>query len=407
LGVPKSFLRNFWTHRTVLGFFSLAVLLTIAVVSRLAPGADQDPASRIDTLFAMVTTASPGAAVMVIEGGHIVLQREYGVTDLRSLHKIDEHTNFRLASVTKQFTAMAIMVLVHDGKLRYEQTLADVFPEFPAYGKSIRIRQMLNHTSGLVDYEDLMAKQYGATPDDHIPQIHDQGVLALLEKVDSTKFSPGFRWAYSNSGYCLLAQVVEKVSGTAFRQFLHERIFVPLQMSNTVAYEKGKNEVVNRAYGHTLLNGVWKETDQSSTSATLGDGGVYTSLADLSRWDAALRNHTLLSETEMQPALTPVQPSGGPARENDGRLVSYGFGWFLEPYKGHPRMWHYGETVGFRTSIQRFPADDLTVVVLCNRVDLSAPDLALKIADIYLEPARLRKGHHRPTAPKMIGSASH
>jgi CubicO group peptidase (beta-lactamase class C family) len=252
-----------------------------------------------------------------------------------------------------------------------------------------------------------MAKQYGATPDDHIPQIHDQGVLALLEKVDSTKFSPGFRWAYSNSGYCLLAQVVEKVSGTAFRQFLHERIFVPLQMSNTVAYEKGKNEVVNRAYGHTLLNGVWKETDQSSTSATLGDGGVYTSLADLSRWDAALRNHTLLSETEMQPALTPVQPSGGPARENDGRLVSYGFGWFLEPYKGHPRMWHYGETVGFRTSIQRFPADDLTVVVLCNRVDLSAPDLALKIADIYLEPASLRKGHHRPTAPKMIGSASH
>ena len=390
-----------------MGFFSLAVLLTIAVVSRLAPGADQDPASRIDTLFATVTTASPGAAVMVIEGGHIVLQREYGVTDLRSLHKIDEHTNFRLASVTKQFTAMAIMVLVHDGKLRYEQTLADVFPEFPAYGKSIRIRQMLNHTSGLVDYEDLMAKQYGATPDDHIPQIHDQGVLALLEKVDSTKFSPGFRWAYSNSGYCLLAQVVEKVSGTAFRQFLHERIFVPLQMSNTVAYEKGKNEVVNRAYGHTLLSGVWKETDQSSTSATLGDGGVYTSLADLSRWDAALRNHTLLSETEMQPALTPVQPSGGPARENDGRLVSYGFGWFLEPYKGHPRMWHYGETVGFRTSIQRFPADDLTVVVLCNRVDLSAPDLALKIADIYLEPASLRKGHHRPTAPKMIGSASH
>ena len=390
-----------------MGFFSLAVLLTIAVVSRLAPGADQDPASRIDTLFATVTTASPGAAVMVIEGGHIVLQREYGVTDLRSLHKIDEHTNFRLASVTKQFTAMAIMVLVHDGKLRYEQTLADVFPEFPAYGKSIRIRQMLNHTSGLVDYEDLMAKRYGATPDDHIPQIHDQGVLALLEKVDSTKFSPGFRWAYSNSGYCLLAQVVEKVSGTAFRQFLHERIFVPLQMSNTVAYEKGKNEVVNRAYGHTLLNGVWKETDQSSTSATLGDGGVYTSLADLSRWDAALRNHTLLSETEMQPALTPVQPSSGPARENDGRLVSYGFGWFLEPYKGHPRMWHYGETVGFRTSIQRFPADDLTVVVLCNRVDLSAPDLALKIADIYLEPASLRKGHHRPTAPKMIGSASH
>jgi CubicO group peptidase (beta-lactamase class C family) len=111
-------------------------------------------------------------------------------------------------------------------------------------------------------------------------------------------------------------------------------------------------------------------------------------MQDLARWDAALRDNTLLNETEMQPALTPVQPSGGPARETDGRLVSYGFGWFLEPYRSHPRMWHYGETVGFRTSIQRFPADDLTVVVLCNRVDLSAPDLALRIADLYLESTR-------------------
>jgi CubicO group peptidase (beta-lactamase class C family) len=325
---------------------------------------------------------------MVIQRGHPVFQRAYGVTDLRSLHKIDEHTNFRLASVTKQFTAIAIMLLVHDGKLRYEQALSDIFPEFPAYGKAITIRQMLNHTSGLIDYEDLMAKQYGATPDDQIPQIHDAGVLALLEKVDSTKFPPGSKWEYSNSGYCLLAQVVEKVSGQSFGQFLHRRIFAALQMVNTVAYQKGKNEVVNRAYGHTLVNVGWQETDQSSTSATLGDGGVYTSLADLARWDAALREHRLLSETEMQPALVPVQPSGGPAKGKDGRLVKYGFGWFLEPYKGHARMWHYGETVGFRTSIQRFPADELTVVVLCNRVDLSAPDLALRIADLYLEPTR-------------------
>jgi CubicO group peptidase (beta-lactamase class C family) len=181
--------------------------------------------------------------------------------------------------------------------------------------------------------------------------------------------------------------VVEKISGQPFGKFLHDRIFAPLQMSNTIAYEKGKNEVRNRAYGHTLVNGRWKETDQSSTSATLGDGGVYTSLEDLVRWDAALRAHSLLSEGEMQPAFTPVQPSDGPARE-DGRDVSYGFGWFLDPYKGHRRMWHYGETVGFRTSIQRLPADGLTVVVLCNREDLKAPDLALKIADLYLKTGR-------------------
>ena len=343
-----------------------------------------DRASRINAMFAAADKNSPGAAAMVIEDGRVVFERGYGLTDLRTRHSIDEHTNFRLASLTKQFTAMATMLLVHDGKLRYEESLQDVFPEFPAYGKAITIRQLLNHTSGLVDYEDVMAKQYGSIPDDQIPQIHDAGVLALLEKESTTKFPPGSRWAYSNSGYCVLAMVVEKVSGKPFAQFLQERIFEPLKMSTTIAYEKGKGEVRNRAYGHTPAGGVFRQTDQSSTSATLGDGGVYTSLADLAHWDAALREHTLLSEKEMAPALVAARPTAAAAEEN-GHPVSYGFGWFLDPYNGHTRMWHYGETVGFRTSIQRFPEDHLTVVVLCNRADFSAPDLALKVADLYLK----------------------
>src|SRR6267143_1404078 len=118
-------------------------------------------------------------------------------TEPRTLHKIDERSNFRLASVTKQFTAMGIMLLVHDGKLRYDQSLTDIFPNFPAYGKAITIRHLLNHTSGLLDYEDLMAKQYGNTPDEKIPQIKDAGVLALLEKVSTTKFPAGAKWEYS------------------------------------------------------------------------------------------------------------------------------------------------------------------------------------------------------------------
>jgi len=359
-------------------------LLLGMVCSPLVFAGDSKPAPQIDALFRTASASTPGAAVLVIEDGHTVFQSGYGVTDLRTLHRIDEHTNFRLASVTKQFTAMAIMLLVHEGKLGYEQTLAEIFPESPAYGKAITIRHLLNHTSGLLDYEDLRAQQFGNRPDDQIPQIHDAGVLALLEKASTTKFPAGSKWEYSNSGYCVLAMVVEKVSGKSFGQFLHERIFGPLQMTNTIAYEKGKNKVPHRAYGHTPQAASFRETDQSSTSATLGDGGVYSSLADLARWDAALRGHTLLSEKEMQPALTPVQPAGGPAQDN-GRPVSYGFGWFVDPYKGHPRMWHYGETAGFRTSIQRFPADHLTVVVLSNRVDFSAPDMALKIADMYLK----------------------
>src|SRR5205085_5341214 len=122
---------------------------------------------------------------------------------------------------------------------------------------------------------------------------------------------PGSTWAYSNSGYVLLGLVIEKISGKTFPNFLRERIFLPLQMSNTVAYVRGKNEVANRAFGHSLESGAWKETDQSPTSATLGDGGVYSSIEDLAKWDQGLRQHTLLIENEMQAALTPVQVPEG------------------------------------------------------------------------------------------------
>ena len=252
------------------------------------------------------------------------------------------------------------------------------FPTFPDYGKSITIRNLLNHTSGLLDYEDLMEKPSASTPAENIPQIKDAGVLEILKQQKTTKFPPGTKWDYSNSGYAVLAMVVEKVSGQPFGDFLHDRIFLPLKMTGTVAYEKGKNTVSNRAYGHTHENGAWHEMDQSSTSAVLGDGGVYSSLADLAKWDQALANHALLSEAEMRPAITPVKVSDGSVQEPDGTPAAYGFGWFLNSYKGHPRMWHYGETVGFRTTIQRFVDDKLTIIILCNRDDLVPANLALQ-----------------------------
>jgi CubicO group peptidase (beta-lactamase class C family) len=153
-------------------------------------------------------------------------------------------------------------------------------------------------------------------------------------------------------------------------------------MNNTLAYEKGKNEVPNRAYGHTKEGDTFKETDQSPTSAVLGDGGIYTSIDDLTKWDRALRDHTLLSEAEMQPARTPVHVADG-LPTSEGRTVSYGFGWFLDPYKDRRRMWHDGETIGFRTTIQRFPDKKMTVIVLANRADIDPKELALKVADVY------------------------
>jgi CubicO group peptidase (beta-lactamase class C family) len=300
------------------------------------------------------------------------------------MRRIDARTNFRLASVSKQFTAMAIMLLIHDRKLGYDTSLPDIFRGFPEYGKAITIRNLLNHTSGILDYESLMAKSNGRTPSGQLIQIQDSEVLELLTSQTTTKFAPGTRWDYSNSGYVLLGVIVEKVSGKPFGEFLRDRIFSPLKMSGTIAYQKGKNEVPNRAFGHGRGGGAWRQTDQSSTSATLGDGGVYSSLEDLARWDRALRENVLLNQAEMKAAVTPVQVPDGSIVGPDGSPAAYGFGWFLNPFQGHARMWHYGETIGFRTAIQRCPDDRLTIIILCNRSDLDPTALALKIANLYL-----------------------
>jgi CubicO group peptidase (beta-lactamase class C family) len=363
-------------------FLLLSLLMLMLTVSSASEVLTPE---RIDAVFShLIKVNDPGAAVLAIHNGQTVFQHDYGVADLRSHSRITPQTNFRLASVTKQFTAIAIMLLVHDRKLRYDDHVSDVFPDFPPYGKTITIRHLLNHTSGLADYEDVMPQADPKLPVEEI-QIHDGGVVELLKREKATKFTPGSRWAYSNSGYVLLGLIVEKIAGKSFPDFLHDRIFAPLKMTNTVAYVRGKNEAPNRAFGHSREGNTWKETDQSPTSATLGDGGVYSSIEDLAKWDEELRKHSLLSENEMKPALNPVEPPADGVSEPDGAPAAYGFGWFLNPYKNHARMWHYGESIGFRTAIQRFVKDDLTVVVLCNRNDLDASALALRVADSFLK----------------------
>lgn len=362
-----------------------------------AASAQEVTPQQVEALFAReVHPAEPGLGVLVKWNGQIVFEKGYGARKLGSSEAITPDTNFRLASFTKQFTAMAIMLLVHDGKLRYDTRLTEIFPSFPAYGKDIAVQNLLTHTSGLPDYEDLMDQAQKARGTRWTPehQIQDEEVLELLEKENKGKFAPGTSWAYSNSGYVVLGLMVAKVSGVSYADFLQRRIFAPLAMKETVVYQKGKNEVRYRAYGHDLKNGQFVVTDQSATSATLGDGGVYSNLEDLSKWDDALANHTLLSAQEMQPALTAVKLVGGrephwPAGPGDdnlapGQPVSYGFGWFLDPWQGHTRMWHSGSTMGFRTVIDRFTADHLTIVILCNRADLDPTSLALQIAALYL-----------------------
>src|SRR6185312_381692 len=241
------------SNRFVIGSLYGLILLMAATASSQS-ASESSKIKQMYEIFAaagLKTVDAPGAAVLIVRNGRVLFERGYGVTDLQSQHRIDPHTNFRLASVSKQFTAMSIMLLVHDGKLHYEDRLSDVFPDFPDYGKKITIRNLLNHTSGLEDYEDLMPDADPKVPVEQI-QIADEGVLDLLKKQKSTKFTPGSKWAYSNSGYVLLGLIVQKVSGQPFPNFLHERIFSPLGMTNTVAYVRGSNEVRNRAFGHSL-----------------------------------------------------------------------------------------------------------------------------------------------------------
>lgn len=328
-------------------------------------------------------------AVLVRERGRTIFARGYGVRDLRGFAPIDPRTNFRLASVTKQFTAAAIMLLVHDGKLRYTDRLTDIFPEFPPYGQAITIRHLLTHTSGLPDYEELMERGNGGWTAAH--PITDAEALQLLERERSPKFSPGSSWSYSNSGYVVLGLIISKIAGEPFGDFLRRRIFHPLGMNHTLVFIAGENTVQRRAYGHVRREGHFVESDQSATSSTLGDGGVYSNVHDLAKWDAALERHSLMSASEMADALTPVKLADGsetrwpiaPSEDNlaPGKPVQYGFGWFLDPYRGRARMWHSGTTQGFRTVIERFTSERLTVIVLCNRTDLDAPRLALRAAD--------------------------
>jgi CubicO group peptidase (beta-lactamase class C family) len=319
----------------------------------------------VDRLFVDYTGhAVPGAAVLVIEDGRKVLSRGYGMADIEKHVAVTADSNFRLASLTKQFTAMSILILVDRGKLDLDQHITDVIADFPEYGKSITIRNLLQHTSGLIDYEDFV-------PEDSPVQVSDRGALDILRQQHATYFEPGSEWRYSNSGYVVLAMMVEKLSGMTFAEFLKANIFQPLGMDATVAYQKGVSTVANRAYGYTVDDSGVHLSDQSPWSAVLGDGGIYSSLNDLYTWDQALYTEKLIPAALFEQALTP-------------NLENYGFGWHIDRFHGHRRMYHYGSTSGFRNFIQRFPDLKLTVITLTNRRDPEVDPLAEALAELYL-----------------------
>ena len=237
------------------------------------------------------------------------------------------------------------------------------------------MRHLLGHTSGLLDYEELIP------PGTTVP-LKDKDVLDLVGKQDRLYFAPGSQFRYSNTGYALLALIVEKVSGRSFAQFLEENIFDPLGMAGTVAYEEGISKVERRAYGYSERDGErdgrFERTDQSLTSSVLGDGGIYSSVEDLWLWDQALYGTRLLPAGTLAMAFQ----AGTPTSDQPGS--GYGYGWYVASHRGTRKIWHYGETIGFSTYLARYPDKRLTIIMLTNRNDNFLGPTVDRIADVIL-----------------------
>jgi len=355
-------------------------------LAKAAVGAGTNLAGQFESLFRDFNHPNaPGASVLVIREGKTLFARGFGLADLERKTPCTTNTNFRLASVTKPFTAMAVLILADRGKLSLDERLPAFFPEFPEWGRDITVHHLLTHTSGLMDYED-------AIPSGTTLPVLDRDVLRILLKQEKPAFRPGSRFHYSNSGYAVLALIVEARSGQTFARFLKENIFDPLKMTGTLAYEQGSSVVPNRAFGYTVKRDSlapsdgerarargsnFERTDQSLTSSVLGDGGIYSSVADLFKWDQALYKTKLVSEGTVRVAFTPATATDKPER-------SYGLGWFIGEYRGLKEIWHSGNTVGFTTRIARFPGKKFSIIILANRTGAALDELPHRIADLVL-----------------------
>ena len=322
--------------------------------------------AQLDSTFAAYAEpGAPGAALLIVHDT-VARIRTWGVADVETGAPVTPVTDFRLASLTKQFTAASILLLAKDGVLSLDDPITDRLVGIREYAHGITIAHLLTHTSGIWDYEDFVP--------DSMPPVHDVDVPGLVARADSLYFAPGTRYRYSNSGYALLALTVEKASGKRFPAFLQERIFGPLGMTGSVAHVEGEDTVPHRAYGASRQEGRWVTTDQSNTSAVLGDGGVYTNVTDLAKWVRALWTAPLPGAELQQRAWTPAVLNGGGSGP-------YGFGYFVDTDRGLRRLSHHGETRGFTNAWLMYPDQKVAVVLLTNRIGGDPWALAQRVAD--------------------------
>lgn len=342
----------------------------VNVANVATPAAEKALAERIDALIGPYYKAdAPGATVIVVQDGRTVLRKAYGMADVARRIPMTPDTALRLGSITKQFTAVGILMLVDEGKVALDDDITKFLPDYPTRGKRITIEQLLTHTSGIVSFTSKPAFFKSTGTDKSVAEMIDSF------KNDPLEFEPGTRWAYNNSGYFLLGAVIEKVSGQTYAAFLEARIFKPLGMQHT-AYEGQERNAGPRATGHTkgLLGGVSTAKPISMTQPYAA-GALVSTVDDLARWDAAISAGKLLKPASWQKAHTSAVLA-------DGKPTNYGYGWKIGTLRGVPMVAHDGGIDGFSTSAVRLPQQKVYVAVLTNSdaPKVQPETLALKAA---------------------------
>ncbi|OJJ15650.1 hypothetical protein BKI52_37845 [marine bacterium AO1-C] len=295
--------------------------------------------------------------IMVVHNGLKILQKSYGYADFRTKTILTSQSNFRMGSLSKQFTAMAIMMLKESGKLTYEDNIRKFFRGFPY--PNITIRQLLNHTSGLPNYGEYFAKVVLTSKYKFTSPTNQDVLLWLINEKPKLYFKSGESWLYTNTGYILLALIVEKVSRKPFFEYLQQRIFGPLDMTSTLVYDKKRTpKIPHRVYGFRQNKRLY---DDHLFDRMFGDSNIYSSTEDLYKWDQALRTERLVKQSTLKEAFSPTPYFKNLFKKN------YGFGWHLDK-AGHTAF-HSGSSGGFRCTIMRGLEKDNCVVLLTNNED--------------------------------------
>jgi CubicO group peptidase (beta-lactamase class C family) len=309
----------------------------------------------------------PGLSLAVVVNDELIFTRGYGLANVELAAPALSESVYEVASITKQFTAVAILLLAQDHKLTLDDTLGHLLPGGPESWNKISVRQMLTHTSGIPDFDD-------GNPFD-LRRDYSEDDLVHLAATLPLKFPTGSRWSYSNTGYVLLGAIVHRVSGTAYADFLRQRIFSPLHMVNTRVNSQG-DIIPFRADGYQLEDGVLKNQDFLSAGLRgTGDGGIVSTVVDMAKWDAALQSGALLPADVWRQVFTPVTL-------NSGKTFPYGFGWFIREQAGQPYYEHSGNLQGYSSHFLRFPSARVSVVVLANLSQADSWEIAHGVASL-------------------------